>query len=772
MVPGCSTSRRSAVAACAAKTALLIGLLANEAIAEEGPRDVGDSASDGQTAAQPAGRDGLRPPEALSALSAAYPEGAKGDAVVIVQLTVQPDGQVSDAQAVGASGVFADAATAASRAWRFKPALRAGKAVAARIRVEVSFVQPRAPEESVVDAAGTRSDVKPAAVPSSPPAPPAPEAIAEIVVSAERPAPAVSSLTRGEVRQLPGAFGDPFRAIEALPGVTPIVSGLPYFYLRGSPPGNVGYFIDGVRVPYLYHMGLGPSIVHPGLMSHVDLYPGGYPASFGRYAGGIVAGRTTPPGTTLRGEYNVRVPDAGFLVETGFADGRGSVLFGGRYSYTAALLSLVAPDLQVDYRDFQARASYALTAQDRVSLLTFGSYDLIGERNRRGEMETRFGVEFYRADLRYEHNFAPDSKLLTALTLGFDQSHLADGVNAQNRLIGARAEFEHAFSDRVLLRAGADINADSYRVAELSRIDPDEPAPEASLGSLFPSREDFSLGARADLRLMLPGKFEVTPGIRIDGYVSGPVNELAIEPRLATRLAVTRKLSLIQAFGIAHQPPSFVVPVPGLQPDLPAGELQQSLQNSAGIELELPEDMTLKAQLFHHVLLDVTDVLSTGEDFDSEDQRSLGNAYGFEFSLRRRLTQRLGGLLSYTLSRSTRSQGSEHYPAAFDRTHVVNAALSYDLGRNFRLGTRVVFYTGIPQSPGKLEGEEVRVAHPDRDPLFFRVDVRFEKRWNLRGSHHLSLVFEYLNASLQKETIGGEPLGPIFVPSIGVEGGF
>ena len=43
----------------------------------------------------------------------------------------------------------------------------------------------------------------------------------EVTVRGEVLAPAASSFTRAEVRQLPGAFGDPFRAIEALPGVTP-----------------------------------------------------------------------------------------------------------------------------------------------------------------------------------------------------------------------------------------------------------------------------------------------------------------------------------------------------------------------------------------------------------------------------------------------------------------------------------------------------------------------------------------------------------------------
>jgi hypothetical protein len=103
---------------------------------------------------------------------------------------------------------------------------------------------------------------------------------------------------------------------------------------------------------------------------------------------------------------------------------------------------------------------------------------------------------------------------------------------------------------------------------------------------------------------------------------------------------------------------------------------------------------------------------------------------------------------------------------------VLNAALSYDLGGNFRLGTRVVFYTGIPQSLNESRDGAARPVYPPRDPAFFRVDARFEKRWALRGTHYVSLVLEWLNASLQKETIGGEPLGPITIPSIGLEGGF
>ena len=66
---------------------------------------------------------------------------------------------------------------------------------------------------------------------------------------------------------------------------------------NGQRPSTNNVTLDGVRVPYLYHVGLGPSIVHPGMVERVDLYPGGFPARFGRHHGGAV------PCILIRGQY-------------------------------------------------------------------------------------------------------------------------------------------------------------------------------------------------------------------------------------------------------------------------------------------------------------------------------------------------------------------------------------------------------------------------------------------------------------------------------------
>lgn len=157
--------------------------------------------------------------------------------------------------------------------------------------------------------------------------------VEEVIVQGARKEPATTAMPSAEAQEMPGAFGDPFRAIDIMPGVVPVVSGLPFFFVRGAPPGNTGYFPDGVRVPLVYHLAVGPSVVHPALIDHVDFYPGGYPARFGRFTGGIVDAETRGDAERTRFEGNLRLFDVGALAETQVDGGNGAALVAGRYGY-------------------------------------------------------------------------------------------------------------------------------------------------------------------------------------------------------------------------------------------------------------------------------------------------------------------------------------------------------------------------------------------------------------------------------------------------------
>ncbi len=767
----------------------------------------------------------LVPPTLLTKPVVAYPEGASGDAVVVLLVTVNQDGTVRSATPRESREPFDHAAAEAALLWRFEPATRGGTPVAARIHVEVTFRAPGSllPETSVPSGK--------AAAPSPASAPPSGQpAIEEVIVHGARAEPSrTATLSRAEVRQIPGAFGDPFRAIETMPGVTPIVSGLPFFFIRGAPPGNVGYFLDGIPVPYLFHVGAGPSVVHPGLIERVDLYPGGYPASFGRYSGGIVSGETVPPRPELHGEYNVRLFDAGALVEAPFADERGTVLLGGRYSYTALLLTLLNSNTALDYWDYQGRATYNLTPRDQVSAFTFGSYDFLGQKTPTGTT-TVFGANFYRLDLRYDHRLDADGTMRTAVTGGLDRTQLDAGRVLQDRLARARNEIAYRVSRVALVRAGTDAQVDRY---DISLPAADLGPATASLVSLFPSRTDIAVGTYADVVLEVGSRLEITPGARVDFFGSEGATAVAIDPRLAMKTFLTQNARLLSALGIAHQTPSFVIPVPGFQPAGLSGGLQRALQESFGAEVDLGAGTTATATVFHNAFFNLSDALSVtppdisgcqpgqfpsdtisgdpggqpggtgrcgprftpgtigsdragggGQGAQSAGDvqqaqafatRATGSAYGFELYFKRRLTSRLGGFLSYTLSRSTRTANGEDFIASFDRTHVLNAAVAYDLGRNWRAGTRVTYYTGLPKALDPTDPGSTRLAP------FFRLDLRLEKRWQLNPRWWISFVAEWLNATLTKESIGTSctlqgcqetKIGPVTIPSLGIEGGF
>ena len=595
--------------------------------------------------------------------------------------------------------------------------------------------------------------------------------------------PGATTMSRAEVRLLPGAFGDPFRAVEALPGVTPIASGLPYFFVRGAPPGNVGYYLDGMRVPLLYHLGLGPSVVHPAIVDRVDLYSGGYPAQFGRYAGAVVSGETRAPRQEINGEAQIRLVDAGAMLEVPFDGGKGSALAGGRYSYTGLLFTLAQSDLRLDYWDYQARVSYDFTPSDTVTLFAFGARDFLGDKQD-GKDRTLVDTTFHRVDLRWDRKLGPGSTIRNAVTFGYDLTGF-EGGGVEDMLLAARSELRYVATAETTFRAGADVSVDAIKTSlQGSEIGQQIPFEAARLNQ---SRYDLGGGVYADAIVKLGRRLEVTPGLRVNLYGSTGVNggaAVAIEPRLSAALTVTPWLRFVQAHGFATQRPSFFLPGPGFAPDLGSG-LQKSFQSSAGVEIDLPLDMEGKLILFRSAFFDMTDAIGTSTfsgiaSPDNYDQRSLGSATGMELSLRRRMTKRLGGFLSYTLSDSRRSFGPYSFPSGTNRTHVLSAALGLDIGRGFRAGTRIVFYTGYPVLVSEPRPGSRRADTGEELPPFFRLDLRAEKKWSLAKARWVSLVLEMQNATLATETLHMSceqqtckpvVIGPVSIPSIGLEGG-
>lgn len=632
-----------------------------------------------------------------------------------------------------------------------------------------------------------------------------------------------TTVRREDTRDLPGTFGDPTRVLETLPGVVPTASGLQAFFVRGAPPTATGTFIDGVAVPVLYHVGFGPSVIHPALVDHVDFYQGAPPAGYGRYIGGVVAATTPPPADLPRAEANARLFDAGAIAETPVDDGRASVLAAARYGYPGLVVPLFATGTGLSYWDYQARATLKLDERDRIGAFVFGSYDRLTqvEQNPVGQSYTQqlSADEFHRVDLRWDRTLGPNATFRLAGTLGRDV--VGDDVsNSIDDIVRLRAELDMRASRDVRLRAGADVQVDRLRPAS---------PPEGSQGglSLSPSRDAVIVGAHADAAWRISRRVELTPGVRADVYsrtvypapstpiLPGTVGGSAtpvLEPRLAARVRVTPEVTAVSTFGVSHQLPGIVAQYPETTPFLGQGvltELQSSVQASQGVELVLPLRLSLSSTLFLHDYAGLPDVTACAYS-PLDPSRCVtptvkGRAFGLEILLRRALSERFTVWVSYTLSRSTRQArppgGSEptmNILSEYDRTHVLSAVASYGLGKDWRVGGRVFAYSGRPYTDISMSNPVIPYDS-ERLPGYFRLDVRLEKSWTLGRSDRISVVLEGINVTLDKEvvsaTCGGPPtastkavppgaasvplnactldtIGPITIPSIGVEGTF
>jgi hypothetical protein len=550
-------------------------------------------------------------------------------------------------------------------------------------------------------------------------------------------------------------------------------------------------------VPLLFHVGAGPSVIPAPLVSRVDLHLGPYPASIGRLAGAAVEAEATPYPNEWRGEGIFRFVDLGGVVEGPVGD-KATVLVGGHYAAGAHLISALVGAVDFGYGDYQARGSVRVGERGRFSALAFGAYDYLATRSEEGgqtDTDVLLDADFHRLDLRYDHEFDSGGKMRAAVTLGLDRSRQVGVESATDWKVGARLNVSRPIGGgKALLRGGFDVLVDRYDMVHRAPCLPGdgtagcEGGPLGELDeafrSLFPSRWDLAVGAWADALLVLSDKATITPGIRVDHYRSYGNSATAIDPKIVGRFGVGDRVRIVPAFGVASQLPGFA-PLPALQIGGIVGGLQRSLQSSFGAEVKLaPIPVELSATAFRQVTFNLTDPIGTarGTTLGPERflSRSTGNAYGLELSARGALREDILFMVSYTLSRSTRTMKSGlTVPSAVDRTHVGHIALLFDLGKGWRAGMRHVFYSGFPAE--EAGSGELPSENPDRVKPFYRLDLRLAKRWKVGQKGYLSFVFDFQNALLAKEVFDvtcekgvcqPRTLGPITIPGLALEGGF
>ncbi len=564
-------------------------------------------------------------------------------------------------------------------------------------------------------------------------------------------------LRSAEIREVPGTMGDPFRVVMVLPGVSSIVSGLAYPVVRGSSPAATGYFLDGVRVPQLFHVFLGPAVVHPDFIEGIDFYAGGAPAKYGRLLGGVIEGRLAKPRDALHFTLYADLLNSGAYLEVPIEKTDTRVTLAGRVSYMGLLIGAISPALTgpdgprlvADFWDYQARVDQGLFG-GKAQLFVFGSSDLFGTSfpasTRTSSLQR---ITFHRVDGKYRHALGA-GELLAEATWGLDlialesSRSLASDLRFPGQLPVAGRQSEAVDVSQSTLTAKLAWRADLGRDWSLTTaatwdhlralftqrltVEPAGYPPVSTVNETPVAIGNFFAGwAEATYR---QGGASATLGLRADHYHLAPkTNHGTLEPRFSVDREVTDTLSVRAALGLYHQPPTFLISLPVIDLAGVAFGVQEVAQVSAGTTWRAWRDLELSADAYVNPMTRTVELgLFDDERFDVDDPggavdrpRDLaptlatarpGLAYGVDLMARWPMKGRWFGWLTLSLLRSTRftsftvydahgrrtGEAEGQLPYAFDQTLVANAVVSYRFDNGWSLGATLHFNTGRPES--------------------------------------------------------------------------
>ncbi len=463
----------------------------------------------------------------------------------------------------------------------------------------------------------------------------------EIVVFDTKRREELSRVTlRGrEIHQVPGTFGDPFRVVGTLPGVSSIMSLLPLPVVRGASPGSTGFLIDGTRVPMLFHLLAGPSVIHPDFIEEIRFYPGGAPVLYGGYTAGIIDGRTrrARPDESLL-DFDINALQAGGLVRQPIPALGATLTLAGRVGYPGVILSLATNQASLSYWDYQARLDGG-DANNGYTAFVFGAWDEVEgpapgtpPNDPNPTLVPVLQLGFHRVDLR--GHLSRGRAVHTARVVAGLDTTLTGGTELRKWVLEPTLRSTVQATPRLELVGGLEGIVHDTEVIEGPTTNlgggggggGGGSATSSGLQDLTAGIRRISVATALTEALWRPTpRWLVRPGVRVDWRSDGTTDVLAADPRISARYRLgvlhlpgfdaarlpdeatgaaavaardaaaddDRASWLKAGIGLFHQPPRLFLPLPGLDMLPLRYGLLAAVQTSLGAELGVGQGVSL-----------------------------------------------------------------------------------------------------------------------------------------------------------------------------------
>lgn len=540
------------------------------------------------------------------------------------------------------------------------------------------------------------------------------ELVARYSPEADRPGTQV--IGREEIHLAPGTAGDPIRALANRPGLvrTPFESG--WLLVRGGEPGHTGLYLEGVRIPLLYHLGGFTSVIHPEITGELQFWPGTTPARYGRHLSG--AANVVP---RRLGKKRQLVAGANLVFAHAFVEvptRRGGFAASFRRSYLDAVLTAAVGSerarIAPRFWDVNARLAgkgYSVTflgLSDSIDAPTGDGDQTVKISQTAGQLQGRFVIPVKKLELQISPWIASWRRAI-------------DGSGAPQSTVeyfpGLRAELHGGWKSLKWV-AGAEGEYRTYRIRQENNL---RRAP-AQLVDPY-------------LEMRVGGALMLDAGVRLETlFVQEQLPRAELSPRGALRWRPTDWLELNAEASRTHRPPN-----PAYLVGLPDGtylDLERADAIGGGAQLSAGP-WTLQAAGWTRWMRDLAGFERDG---------SLGGLYGRATGLESQITAEWTNLslrAIYQYTRSTRWEDPggqlERNLAPWDQPHRLQLVAIGQLPRNWAVSGRIRYSSGFPAPRRQTDAydiltDQITVLRPTDGRLkpFVGVDLKVTHRFLFR----------------------------------------
>jgi outer membrane receptor for ferrienterochelin and colicin len=598
-----------------------------------------------------------------------------------------------------------------------------------------------------------------------------------------------------QIKSIPALLGetDLMKSLQFVSGVQNTTEGKSDLSVRGGSPDQNLVLLDEVPVYNANHVFGFLSIFNTDALKKVTLYKSNFPARFGGRLSSVID-ITTKDGNkqAFSGSASIGLPALKLSVEGPIIKDKTSFTFSARRTYLDLLMGAFnkwftsnqsESTANFFFHDINAKIHHKINDKTFMFFNLYNGYDKLeqttgeiddAETNHNASMEKRdWGNTIVSGKL--SRIISPSLFFKTMLT--YNQYHYKitteDKYMTQNDSTGIQkasrdflfssgikdysvsGDFEYFPTPNHSVKFGTTFTLHDFNPEVISLTSKTDTTIVKDNAPKHTFSKESALYAEDDWNISR--KIKLNAGVRLSLFSVDKKNYTSIDPRLSLRFLLTDKMSLQGGYTLMQQyvhmlSSNSVI----LQTDLwvpVTGKIKpmRSNQFTFGLFYELPKFAFLSIEVYHKDMKNVIEYkdgisytgVSAGWENKVED--GIGRAYGVEFSAEKK-EGHLTGMISYTLSKSERKfdkiNFGEWFPAKYDRRHVINLLINYQLSEKFNLTATWLYHSGSRITLPLMTHVSPDVSDTDRviDNL---LELDHRNNYKMENYHRMDLGVNY-----------------------------